>query len=196
MASSGVALDALAEDAGVPSGEAKIVEAGLEIQVWLDEVVAGVKGTLRQREDAAVVGFLEDYLPLLRADGALVLGALLAARRIGRFPGRTKDHRVGSLLATGEAEIVLWLPVVVATEPAKVALVGLRDRDRHVVVEVIAYEKTEVGLEKDARPVLVNLDPSPAQDGREVVEYGVHLGPRERNPPVSLKDATRRRLWR
>lgn len=196
LASGGVALDALAQDVGVPLSEAKVMETGLEIQGWVDEAVAGVKGALWDREDAAVVGFLQDNLLLLRADGAVILGAVIAAGRISRFPSRAKDHRAGGLLATGEEEIIVLLPVVVATEPTEVALVALRDCDRHVVEEVKAYDEAKVSLKQDADPMLVHLDPSLAQDGREVVGYGVHLGQGERDPPVSLKDATRRRLWR
>lgn len=196
MASGGVAPDALAEDAGVPFGEAKVVEAGLEIHVWVDEVAAGVKGALRGREDAAVVGFLEDRHPLLCADRAVFLGAVVTARHVRRSPSGAEDHRVGGLSAAGEEKIVVLSPVVVAAEPAKPALVALRDRDRHVVDEVIAYDEAEVSLKQDAHPVLAHLDPSVAQDGREVAGYGIHLGQGERKPPVSLKDATRRRLWR
>lgn len=196
LASSGVALDALAEDMGVPFSEAKVMEAGLEIQGRVNEVVAGAKGALWDHEDATIVGFLEDRRLLLCADGADVPGAVITARHFRRFPGRAKDHHVGGLLATGEEEIIVALPIVVATEPTKVALVALRDCDRHLVKEVIAYDEAEVSLKQDTHPVLVHLDPSLTQDGREVVGYGVHLGWGERDPPVSLKDTTRRRLWR
>lgn len=176
LASGGVALDALAEDLGVPFGEAKVVEASSEIEGRVDEVVAGAEGTFWEGEEAAVVGSLEDLHLLPRADGAVVLGAVVTARRVGRFPGRAEDGRVGRLLVTGEEEIVAALAVVVAAEPAKVAPVALGERERHVVEEVIAYDEAEVGLEEDARPVLVHPHPSLAQGDREVVGYGVHLG--------------------
>ena len=171
LASGGVALDALAKDAGVPLSQANVVEAGLEIRGWVDEVAAGVKGAFWEREDAAVVGFLEDHLLLLRADGAVVLRAVVIAIHFRCFPGRAKDHGGGGLLATGEEEVIITLPIVVATEPAKVALVARRDRDRHVVEEVIAYGEAEVSLKQDTHPVLVHLDLPLVQDDREVVGY-------------------------
>lgn len=181
MAGGYVALDALAEDVGVAFGEAEVTDAGVEVRGWADGVVAGREGALRDHEDAAVVGFLEDLLLLLRADRAVVFGAVVAASHLGRFPRRAEGGHIGGVVAIGEEMIVFMLPVVVATEPTEVALVALGGCDPHVVEEVVVYNEAEVGLKEDARPMLVHLDLSLVQDGREVVEYGVHLGRREKS---------------
>lgn len=171
MAGGYVALDALAEDVGVAFGEAEVMDAGVEIRGWADGVVAGGKGALRDHEDATVVGFLEDLLLLLRADRAVVFGAVVTASYLGCFPGRAKGGHIGGVVAIGEEMIIILLPVVVAAEPTEVALVALGSCDQHVVEEVVVYNEAKVGLKKDAHPMLVHLDPSLAQDGREVVEY-------------------------
>lgn len=181
MAGGYVALDALAEDVGVAFGEAEVTDAGVEIRGWVDGVVAGRKGALGDHEDATVVGFLEDLLLLLRALRAVVFGAVVTASHLGCFPGRAKSGHIGGVVAIREEMIVFLLPVVVATEPTEVALVALGGCDPHMVEEVVVYNEAEVGLKEDARPVLVHLDLSPVQDGREVVEYGVHLGWREKS---------------
>lgn len=177
-----VALDAPTQDVGFRLGKAEVSDAGIQIQGWADGVEAGGEGAVGVREDAAVVGFLEDLLLFFRANGAVVFGTALLARHGGHFPCGTKSDGIGSRVAVGEEEIVLTFAIVVATKPTQAALVARRGRDRDVVVEVVAYDEAKGGLKVNALPVSVHLDLPLVQDGWEALEYGVHLGRRERNP--------------
>lgn len=159
----------------VPSRHTEVMDAGLRIRDRVDHAMAGGKGTFGGREEATVVGFLEDCHFLLCAGGTLILGTGVIARRIHCFPCGSKGCCIWSQLATGELEIVIALAIVVATEATQVPHVGLGDRDHHMLDEVIVDNEAEVSAEHDTCPMYIHLDLSFTQDGGEVVGDGIYL---------------------
>lgn len=176
LARGDIALDTLAQDMRVPSSHTEVMDAGLGIWDWVNDAMAGAKGTFGGREEATVVGFLEDCHFLLCAGGTLILGTGVIARCIHCFPCGSKGCHIWSQLATGELEIIIALAIVVATEATQVPHVDLGHRDHHVLDEVIVDNEAKVSAEQDTCPMWVDLDLSLAQDGGEVVGDGIHLG--------------------
>lgn len=151
------------------------MDAGLGIRDGVDHAMAGAKGTFGGREEATVVGSLEDSHFLLGAGGTLILGTGVNARRICCFPCGSKGCCIWSQLATGELEVIIALAIVVATEATQAPHVGLGDRDHHMPDKVILDNEAKVSAEQDTCPMYIDLDLSLAQDGGEVVGDGIHL---------------------
>lgn len=174
LARSDIALDTLAQDMRVPSSHTEVMDAGLGIRDRVNDAMARAKGTFRGREEATVVGFLEDCHFFLCAGGTLILGTGVIARCVHCFPCGSKGCRIWSQLATGELEIIIVLAIVVATEATQMPHVDLGHRDHHMLDEVIVDNKAKVSAEQDTCPMWVDLDLSLTQDGGEVVGDGIH----------------------